>query len=187
MLAGMSSLATLAHTAAAPPPFDATYYATIATVIPVLFLAIAVQGGTYGKILQSATRAIRGYKRERYLVYLAAAVVSLLLAAIAFLIVIAGGYGEVQAIHALYQQHDDRGVREQVYLAAIFLIIAAAGGPLLIYTRVIFATMLLRPGPWLGDEPDSPEPGTKASPETGKTGTEASPDAAKAGKTDPEN
>ena len=40
----MSSLATLAHTAhTAAPAFNADFYATAATVIPVLFLAINVQ------------------------------------------------------------------------------------------------------------------------------------------------
>jgi len=39
----MTSLAALAHAAPpAPRPFDATYYATIATVIPVLYLAYAL-------------------------------------------------------------------------------------------------------------------------------------------------
>jgi hypothetical protein len=47
ILAAMTSLALLAHAAhAAPPAFNSTFYATAATVIPVLFLAIAVQGRT---------------------------------------------------------------------------------------------------------------------------------------------
>ena len=35
----MTSLATLAHTVPAPPPFNGLFYATAATIIPVLFLA----------------------------------------------------------------------------------------------------------------------------------------------------
>jgi hypothetical protein len=41
----MTSLATLAHTVPAPPPFNGLFYATAATIIPVLFLAIAVATG----------------------------------------------------------------------------------------------------------------------------------------------
>jgi hypothetical protein len=52
MLAGMSSLASLAHTAhTAAPAFNGLFYATAATVIPVLFLALAVQGRGYKHLL----------------------------------------------------------------------------------------------------------------------------------------
>jgi hypothetical protein len=48
VLAAMSSLATLGHAAApAPPAFNGLFYATAATIIPVLFLALAVQGTAY--------------------------------------------------------------------------------------------------------------------------------------------
>jgi hypothetical protein len=44
ILADMTSLALAAHAAAAPP-FNTAFYATAATIIiPVLFLAIGVQG-----------------------------------------------------------------------------------------------------------------------------------------------
>jgi len=43
MLAAMTSLAALAQNAgAAPPAFNGLFYATVATIIPVLFLALAV-------------------------------------------------------------------------------------------------------------------------------------------------
>jgi hypothetical protein len=39
----MSSFALLAHNISAPAPaFNSTFYATVATIIPVLFLAIVV-------------------------------------------------------------------------------------------------------------------------------------------------
>jgi hypothetical protein len=49
MLAAMSSL-TLAHTAA--PAFNGLYYATVATIIPVLFLALAIQGNDYEELVK---------------------------------------------------------------------------------------------------------------------------------------
>jgi hypothetical protein len=62
MLAAMTSLATLAHPARhAAPAFNGLFWATVATVIPVLFLAIAVQGPFYRDLLQ----AIAG-RPERY-------------------------------------------------------------------------------------------------------------------------
>jgi hypothetical protein len=48
----MTSLALLEHTATAPaPPFNGLFYATAATIIPVLFLAIAVQSRGYQDLL----------------------------------------------------------------------------------------------------------------------------------------
>jgi hypothetical protein len=57
----MTSLATLAHTVSAPPPFNGLFYATAATIIPVLFLAIAVQGRGYESLLEGlVTRGRQG-------------------------------------------------------------------------------------------------------------------------------
>jgi hypothetical protein len=54
------SLIALAHAAPAPPPFNATFYATAATIIPVLFLAIAVQGRAYDNLLKTLGALLRG-------------------------------------------------------------------------------------------------------------------------------
>jgi len=66
MLAAMTSLALLAHTAhTAAPGFNTAFYATTATVIPVLFLAIAVQGRTYEDLLKAAGDTYeRGLRRQ---------------------------------------------------------------------------------------------------------------------------
>ena len=47
----MTSFAALTHAAAsaAPPPFNSNFYITAATVIPTLFVALAVQGNGYEK------------------------------------------------------------------------------------------------------------------------------------------
>jgi len=69
------ALAAAPHAAA----FNGLFYATIATVIPVLFVAIAVQGGAYTDIIarggemalplmrrsQAAARAAEGTRRQR--------------------------------------------------------------------------------------------------------------------------
>jgi hypothetical protein len=43
----------------AAPAFSGLFYATCATVIPVLFLAIAVQRGFYADLLAASVLAIR--------------------------------------------------------------------------------------------------------------------------------
>ena len=63
----MTSLATLAHAAAAPPsPFNSALYATVATVIPVLYVALAFQGrslqsllSTYQALATQARKTVR--------------------------------------------------------------------------------------------------------------------------------
>lgn len=54
----MTTLALLAHHAAAPA-FNTAFYATAATVIPVLFLAIAVQGRGYDALVKAFGAAFR--------------------------------------------------------------------------------------------------------------------------------
>jgi hypothetical protein len=52
------SLAFLADGAhAATPAFNGLFYATVATIIPVLYLAVAIQGTAYQNLLRSALDA----------------------------------------------------------------------------------------------------------------------------------
>ena len=58
MLTGMSPIAAgAAHTAT--PALNTASYATAATVIPVLFLGLAVQGGTYENLMKAFGEAFR--------------------------------------------------------------------------------------------------------------------------------
>lgn len=61
MLAAMSSLASLAH--AAEPAFNGLFYATVATIIPVLFLALAVQGRTSENLVKVTMNADKRRRR----------------------------------------------------------------------------------------------------------------------------
>jgi hypothetical protein len=53
----MTSLGLAADAAA--PPFNANFYIVAATVIPVLFIAIIVQGGGYQEMLRTSLSAAR--------------------------------------------------------------------------------------------------------------------------------
>ncbi len=59
----------LAHGHHAAPAFNALFYATIATIIPVLFLAAAVQGRAYQDLLAAAfparERRFTGTRRQQ--------------------------------------------------------------------------------------------------------------------------
>ena len=58
ILAGMTTCALSADVLAAAP-FNANFFIVAATVIPVLFLAIAVQGRTYESLLKAFSDANR--------------------------------------------------------------------------------------------------------------------------------
>jgi hypothetical protein len=124
--------------------FQPDFYVTCATVIPVLFLAYAVQGGAYASFLKLYEQ-IEKYNSAwvppprprrpgaylasttRVLLTLTAAPI-LLLGAI--LTVVAGGLGEGLAIYALYQGTDQAGIRLVVFVATLVLVAVVIVVPL---------------------------------------------------------
>lgn len=135
----------LAHGHAAPP-FNTAFYSTAALLMPVLFLAIAVQGNAFqqvisapGRIAADAAVTARGdlnqLKAARqdeilklFTVWLKIEAVRIavwLLELAAYLIMAAGAIGELLAVYALYQGHDQPGFRLTVLLSAALLICGA--------------------------------------------------------------
>lgn len=114
----------LAH-AATVQPFNETYYATVAAVIPVLFIAITVPGGAYGK-LGRAYRSIPARVRDKDLAELTRRG----LLTVAILVVLAGVLGEGVALHALESRSAVRGTATEELFYAMTLALAAAAGPL---------------------------------------------------------
>lgn len=130
MLAAMTSLASLAHAAPAPPAFNSTFYATVATVIPVLFLALAIQSGAFEGVLKAALRLAPGFQRgDRTARRALRTFASLRLLWAAYIMLLAAVVGEVLALSALYLGRELAGVQPTVYAAAIVLVLAAAAGP----------------------------------------------------------
>ena len=154
MLAAMSSLASLTHAAApARPAFNGLFYATVATIIPVLFLAIAVQGRAYeglmraiGAIAVRAGRTGRPGRRQ-----FAAYMITMALLPIPALILIYGAAGEIVAILALLDQWTGQVPQGFVGSAAVFLTLTTAAGPAAAFWKsMISAVRLLAP---LGRQP----------------------------------
>ena len=111
--------------------FDPNFYIVCATVIPVLFLAVAVQGGAYKSVLTAAMTAARtkpsdGWKRQ-----LRALALSRTLQLAGYAIWCAGALGELLALMVLYQGHEEGGTRITVFLATAFLAFVASAGPLI--------------------------------------------------------
>ena len=186
MLTGMI-LASLAHGVTTPAPaFNATFYSTVATVIPVLFLAIAVQGRAYEDLLKAFTGAYRRWMTPGQWLRTLPAGVKAGIASLAALAMLFGALSEVTAVYALYQQQARSSTAQFVLFAVTFMVIMTAAGPALAYGRAVL-TPLARDNKWVFSrhrdtdaEPEaakayetveSPQPREKSEP--GETGTEA--------------
>jgi hypothetical protein len=119
-----------------PKTFNSDFYVVCATVIPVLFLAVAVQGNAYKAVLDAAMKAARTNANDGWLRQMSALARSRTLQIIGYFIWSAGAIGEILALQVLYQDHESPGSRITVFLATIVLVVAAAAGPLRAYTEV---------------------------------------------------
>ncbi len=154
MLADMSTLASLAHAAAAPPAFYSTFFATVATVIPVLFIAIVLQSNAYQDLVGAGSVSQDNFHLYPLLV--------------AGFILISGVGGESVAVYALYNQSIDIHTGGWVLAATIILILAAAAGPAVALWKSFGGG---QPGGRGLLDPIPPETGGTVSPETDGTGT----------------
>jgi hypothetical protein len=127
--------------------FPSDFYVTCATVIPVLFLAIAVQGRTWESILhnyrtadQVASEDFARKWRDARSTWERAKVVfvrrgsanfksSNLTLAIVYIIA-AGTFGEFMALLTLYRGSEVRSGRFIVFVATLILVAAVAAGPI---------------------------------------------------------
>ena len=136
MLAAM--ILALAHGHAAPA-FNGLFYATVALILPVLFLALAVQGTMFEDLVKIAARRAQAYKAtirdeaaQRKLSARTLLGVTFLAGtpgAVAVAILLYGTLGEILAVIALYQQRAAGPTGLIVLLATIFLVIAVAIRP----------------------------------------------------------
>jgi hypothetical protein len=119
-----------------PKTFDSDFYVVCATVIPVLFLAVAVQGGSYKALLDVTlkvriTNADDSWRRK-----LGARIRARILQQISYFIWCAGALGEVLALQILYLGHEQSGSRIAVFVCTVLLVLAVAMSPLNSYLDV---------------------------------------------------
>ena len=128
--------------------FNADFYITCATVIPVLFLAVAVQGQAYEAVLISARHQARTGRHDRRISKLSSGFWSWLLRLVAYAILLAGVVGELGALLTLYDGREG-GAKLFVLLSTLALVIAVAAGPLARFATVGFdIQMKATPGVW---------------------------------------
>jgi hypothetical protein len=124
----MTSLALAEHVA---PAFNTTFYATMAAVIPVLFLAIAAQGSAYWQFMNSTRGAVliqqwSSTRRRRY-----QGCLSVVFILISLTVPVAGVIGEIATVLALDDRAAAPGTETPVLIATIYLLITAALGTVL--------------------------------------------------------
>lgn len=121
----------------AAPAFNGLFFATIATVIPVLFLARrpgrllrrAPAPGAADRPRPASRRVAAPLPTLRYL--------PRVMMGIAFLIVAAGFYGEADSILTLYFQRDSHGSGVVILVSALILTLAVVAGPMSSYLTAI--------------------------------------------------
>jgi hypothetical protein len=154
----MTSPTALAAGHAAAPAFNADFYMTAATVIPVLFLAIAVQGSTYTDILRIAHDAgdrtgpyapTSGSRREA----IGATTAYVAAARLGVFVLVYGVFGEILALISLAERHAlGQGF---VFGSAVVLIIVAAMRPAVALVKAIgFGDARPQPRDSRSKEPD---------------------------------
>ena len=116
--------------------FPVDFYVTVATVIPVLFLAIAVQGKTYQNMLDSSLESIRTFIFERFTYRKIFTYVSgICLMALAIGLVVYPAIAEVVSLLALGSGSDTLHERNWVMTGVVVLLLALVIPPLLIPIR----------------------------------------------------
>jgi hypothetical protein len=106
MLAGMSNLMALAHAGdATAPQFNAIFYATVATIIPVLFVAAALQADMYAKLIETSRAAYGRFKASNVMRQETSAYITWFVTTLIPAVILAYGVlGEIQALVNLYLQ-----------------------------------------------------------------------------------
>jgi hypothetical protein len=138
--------------------FQPDFYDTCATVIPVLFLAVAVQGTSYRDLLRMLVKASgarwNGPPLRVFWAYTATALAWI----VGFLLVAVGLVGEIAALYTLYLDRED-GARGLVLAATLALLVTAVLGPL----RVAVLAVNLSTWPSVYPSPaEYPSPGYKS-------------------------
>jgi hypothetical protein len=109
--------------------FQPDFYVTCATIIPLLFLTVAVQGTSYQNLLDAIVKAARPPVNAPPLRQFWAYAAGSLTLVSGFFVVGLGLWGELAALYALYLARED-GKRGLVLAATLILLVAAAVEPL---------------------------------------------------------
>ncbi len=126
---------TLASAHHATPVFNGLLYATVATVIPVLYLAITLQSTLYSRLLQVPDNAMRWLLTRTRIrpKSLPAKLIALCIMTPVFIaawfILLYGVVGEIMAIDGLFSQSTSKNSEKLAAFAVILLVLVVGAQP----------------------------------------------------------
>jgi hypothetical protein len=133
-------------------PFNSDFYVTVATIIPVLYLALTLQGSTLEQLLRHWKKVTRGAVLSKW--NLRSELHMDLVALVAIYgcgIMFAGIVAEIIVLLALYHQSGGSESKYFVMVVMIGLLILVAAGPFLKFAQTFISTA--------GDLPEETETG----------------------------
>jgi cytochrome bd-type quinol oxidase subunit 2 len=125
--------------------FNADFYVVAATVIPVLYLALTLQGQTYEWIISQYRKVVREFAKaaaqenpEKWVMFRTSAPI-IAIALGSYAIVLPALLGELSAIMALYKGSASHGTTQFVFVNFVILLIVVLAGPVIQYASVAVA------------------------------------------------
>jgi formate hydrogenlyase subunit 3/multisubunit Na+/H+ antiporter MnhD subunit len=112
--------------------FNTDFYVVAGTIIPVLYLALTLQGQTFERVISTSIKQARASRRLAWLR-------AWTLLATGGLIVATGFIGEWTTMTALYNRSADSSTSQKVLFCIFLLLIAVTAGPALRYYRAPMA------------------------------------------------
>jgi hypothetical protein len=144
MLTPMTFALAAGHAA---PAFNGLFYATAAAIIPVLFIALAVQVPVVDDLIEATETAIRAFRKRMPDLTaqgqisagraLAGSFIVSLPGLAAAVIIFLGTLAEILAVVVLYRQRADSTTGFYVILGTIVLILAVAWRPFMMLVRAM--------------------------------------------------
>jgi hypothetical protein len=134
--------------------FNADFYITAATIIPILYLALTLQGQSFERLAEAHKRnhdVPRDKRKGRW------TLLEALFLSAPYFILISGIVGELLAIFALYNRMAPAGAGPYVLMFTLFLLAAVAAGPVLSYNAMFSEYGANPPGDNSQEPSGSPE------------------------------
>ena len=114
-------------------PFDENFYIVTATIIPIFFLALTLQGSFYGRLMDKINEGINALAEsvgtELSTKSQLKGLLAILISGLAMLIVFGGFAGEIFSLLALYRQSDNIHIKLTVLWSTMGLILLTLAIP----------------------------------------------------------
>ena len=132
--------------------FNQNFYIVTATIIPIFFLALTLQGSFYGNLQSKADEGVKALakaleetmaNREPSLKMMAPGYIALGVAFFAFLIVFAAFVGELFSLRALYYQNETDQAEAFVFWSTVGLILLTSAIPAWAMGGVFYRIMFI--------------------------------------------